>query len=901
MAAGSPRWQHIEELYHAILECPPAERARLLAQSDPETRREVESLLAQGTGGFSLMDSPWRQPLSPASSEEPLAPGTQVGPYTIGETLGVGGMGRVYRAVDLRLGRTVALKMAHQQFGERFEREARTIAQLNHPHICTLYDVGPTYLVMEHLEGETLEQRLKRGRPPLDLVLRYGAQIADALSAAHARGIVHRDLKPSNIIVTSAGIKVLDFGLAKRQTDQALTQSHLIVGTPAYMAPEQRDGRQADTRSDIYALGLILQEMATGARSTPFAGLPPPFVHIVQRCLETDPGDRWQAASDVKRELEWVGTVLSSHPTGESGASSPASDRRWAWASGLLLALAIAVAAWTILWPRAEALESRLDITTPPTTHPASLALSPDGRTLAFVATSEGKSRLWLRRLNDTTARVLSGTENAVYPFWSPDGRSIGFTVETDLKRIDLESGAVRMVAPSVSLFGGAWLRDNTILVTRNAASPLLRVPAAGGRATSVTATSARSFGHRFPHPLPDGNHFLYFSGGPDTGIHIGALGDKSSRKILDATAAVYAPSGHLLFVREASLYSQPFDIQRLELIGTPTLMAQGVTPATIAGGAALSVAASGTIVYRTGGAGALRHLQWVDRTGKELDTLPEITELGGQDVSLSPDDGSIAWTHNPGDLWLFDVRRRVTTRFTFEPTVELRPVWSPDGQRIVYGANVEGDAFDLFLKSADGSGDVESLLRAPREQVPFDWSPDGKFVLYANNTAGDANESAMEIWAVAVDHTRAPFVVVRTPGISAGGQFSPSGKWIAFQSNESNRFEIYVQPFPQGNKMRISTGGGVQPRWRRDGRELFYLAPDYRLMSVPVDFESATAPKIGTPIPLFTAQWSMIPHHPAIRNFSVSRDGRRFLVDVYGETVSPVTVILNWKPEESM
>jgi serine/threonine protein kinase len=842
-------------------------------------------------------------------------------------------MGEVYRARDTQLGRDVAIKILPAAFSSdpdrraRFEREARVLAALNHPHIGAIYGVeesdGVRALVLELVDGETLAERIARGPIPIGEALTIARQITEAIDAAHEKGIVHRDLKPANIKITPAGIvKVLDFGLAKTAigdgSDPDLTRSPTItsggthdgvlLGTAPYMSPEQARGKPSDKRTDIWAFGCVLYEMLTGqvafagetlsdtiaailGREPDWGRLPPDIpaavLSLLRRCLQKNASDRLRDIADARFRLE----ESSSEHVPAPGAPMFRNRERIAWLAALAIAIG-ALAAWTRWHSPAEA-ETRVSILTPPTLQPASLAISPDGRRLAFVATFEGKSLLWLRRLDDVTPHVLPGTENAAYPFWSPDGRSIGFTVGSDLKRIDPESGEVQTVAPAISQFGGVWLEDDTVLVTPNPASSLVRVSVYGGQATPVTEVTTGSFGHRFPQLLPDGRHFLYFAEGEDAGIHMGVLGEKGSRKILDATAAVYAPSGHLLFVRDGSLYSQPFDVTRL-LTGFPTLIAQRVTPGFIEGSAALSVAADGAIFYRTGDTGSLRQLMWVNRNGKELATLGEFNQMGGMGVSLSDDDAFVAWTQGSEDLWLFEVERGINRPFTFDPGVDLRPVWDPKRQRVAY-SSYRDKKFHLFVKSTTGSGSAERLLSVPGGPFADDWSPDGMFILY---TLGAGTESPTEIWALPLDGTRTPFPVVRTAGAAASGQFSPRGTWIAFHSNESKQFEIYIQRFPRGDKIPISKAGGMQPRWSHDGKELFYLGPDNQLMSVAVDVESAERPIIGVPEPLFTAHWSMIPHHPAVRNFSVSRDGR-FLVDVLRETVSPITMIQNSKPKD--
>ena len=937
------RAHDVERICEDALERPAVERSAFVATAcdgDSELRREVERLLAHEHAALTFLETPALAHSAFSAASPPphgLAVGQKIGTYTIVSSLGAGGMGEVYRARDSMLRRDVAIKVLPPLFANdpdrlaRFEREAHVLAGLNHPNIATIYGVeqaeGLRALVLEVVEGETLEERLRRlSRLPLGESLALARQIAEALEAAHDHNIVHRDLKPANIKIRPDGVvKVLDFGLALAVAPPAddgrpphvngppadRTQEGVVLGTPTYMSPEQVQGQRADRRSDIWAFGAIVYEMlagqpAVGGQSTvevmsnvlttepDWSALPsdtPPIVlSLLRRTLQKEPGRRLRDVADARFQIE---EALN----GPFVAAAPAVPHRerLLWLSGLAVAVIIALSLWSTREQNPDAAELRLDVTTPPTTRPHAIAISPDGQTLAFAAMSEGTSRLWLRRLSDTAARVLPGTENGTWPFWSPDGRAIGFSVESDLKRVDVETGTVQTIAPYGSILGGAWLADGSILVTANAASPLARIAANGGSASPVTQVTTLSFGHRFAQPLPDGRHFLFFAGGPDGGVYVGQLGDTGTRKVLDADAAVYAATGYLFFVRQGTLFAQPFDTGRFEVTGTPSLIAQDIDMGPIAGSAALSVSSAGTIVYRQGETGTQRHVMWVDRRGKPLAQLPGVEQIGGQGVSLSDDDAFVAWTQLSGDISLLELARGVSTRFTFGPFVEMSPVWAPDRRRLVYSANTDGE-FDLFVKAVSAPGDGERLLRTPQGEGPDDWSPDGRLVLYTSTEASGRNVSPSGIWALPIDGDRTPIPIVRTPGTASNGAFSPNGDWIAFQSNESNRFEIYVQPFPKGDKVRISTGGGVQPRWRPDGRELFYIDPDNQVMAVPVDF-SAMPPSIGTPAPLFRAQWGQLPHHPGMWTYSVSRDGQRFLVDVLRETVSPITVLLNWKP----
>jgi Tol biopolymer transport system component len=907
----------VDALYHEALQRDPAERHAFLAGAcggDTELLAEVQSLLAQTafeTGSLMALA------------------GRRIAQYELRTLIGVGGMGEVYRAFDTQLRREVAIKILPPHLTRdparvaRFEREARALAALSHPTVAAIYGTerasGIEAIVMELVEGETLAERLARAGPrPVAEAMAIARQIADGLDAAHERGIIHRDLKPANIRITSQGaVKLLDFGLARVTAESAndvgatpgadVTREGLILGTAAYMSPEQARGHTVDKRTDVWAFGCVLYEMLTGVR--PFDGgsvsdaiaavlttepswervpsaVPAHIQALVRRCLQKNPSARLRDIADAKFHLDESAVVPAAHIT----LTRPLWQQAVVWLLAVGTTAAISAAVWRT-WAAPAPMEVRLDITAPSTTEVDSLALSPDGRTLAFVATSEGKPRLWLRPLNETEARVLPGTDHARFPFWSPDGRSIGFTVDTDLKRIDLASGAVQMVLAAGSPYGGVWMPDDTILGTPGAANPLIRVPARGGRATPVTRVNSKEATHRFPRLLPDGRHFLAYASGTDPGIYLGNVDTGETRKLLDASAAVYAPSGHVLFVQQGTLFAQRFDTTRLELRGTATPVARQIALGAAEGSAALAVSAAGPIAYRSGVAEYPQQFMWVDRSGKVLSILrgTGAERMRGMGAALSKDDRFVTWTNASGELSVLDVTRGLATPFTRDAGVQIWPVWAPDGRRVAFSSNRDGD-FDLFVKATDGTSAAERLLRASGGQGPDDWSPDGRALLYS--------EGDKEIWALPFDGK--PFPVVRGEGRAVDGQFSPSGKWIAFRWWEAQRPEIYIQPFPKGQKILISTAGGVQPRWRPDGKELFYIAPDNRLMAVPVDFDTrGQIPFVGVPEPLFAAHWDLAPQSPGIRTYAVSRDGQRFLIQVLAENVSPVTVILNWRPPE--
>ena len=547
--------------------------------------------------------------------------------------------------------------------------------------------------------------------------------------------------------------------------------------------------------------------------------------------------------------------------------------------------------------------EVRLEINAPPTTDPTSLAVSPDGKTLVFVATSEGATtRLWLRPLDAGSARPLAGTENARFPFWSPDSRSVGFSADAQLKRVDLDNGSVRVLA-SGGVEGGTWSRDGTIIFDRGVGVGLFRVSADDGSEPSAITLSAApfSFDPWSPRFLPDQRHYIFYASGTAPGVYIAQLGAPEVRRLVDADTAVLASTGHLLFVRQGTLFAQAFDLVQLQLSGSPVAVAEGIVTNAAEQSVALSAAASGPIVYRTGPSGGPSQLVWFDRSGKALDTV------GGSDLTdiLSPalsfDGRRLAFSQRTGgtsDVWLLDLSRAVPSRLTFDPGNDAFPVWSPDGSRVAWGST-RNRKVEIYVKPADGTGTEALLLGAHRGQGVSDWSPDGRFLLYHALTRPTGNNQ--DIWAVPLGDERKPFPIVETDASDEiNAQFSPDGKWIAYQSNETGRYEIYVQPF-QGprRKTRVSNGGGVQVRWRRDGQEVFYLAPGNRLMAVPIrlDLDRISA-DIGVPTPLFTAHLPGDPQNIVYRHYVVSPDNQRFLVNTLKEVTIPITVVLNWKPK---
>ena len=877
-----------------------------------------------------------------------LAPGTRLGPYEVGAQIGAGGMGEVYRALDTNLKRSVAIKVLPDALASdserlgRFQREAEILASLNHQNIATLYDLeradGTTALVMELVEGPPLSVRLTLGSIPVGEALLIAKQIALALEAAHEQHIIHRDLKPANVSVSPKGlVKVLDFGLAKAlespaviadpiasptMTSPAATRAGIILGTAAYMSPEQAKGRTADKRSDVWAFGCVLYEMLTGRAA--FAGetvsevlseilksepdwrwLPPDtpdgIRRLLRRCLQKDPFERLHHIADARLEIDDAG-----RQTGEPGETAAAPGRR---GLGLLVALALVTllaGAQTVrLWQAARsgpaAPQMRLAITTPPssgTRVPAelqSLAISPDGLKVAFVTVSEGRSQLWLRQIESETARPLPGTEFGVLPFWSPDSRSVGFFANNELKRIDIEGGSIKTLARAPFGRGGAWNHDGTILFAPIFTGPIYRIPASGGEPVPLTRLAPGQAAHRDPRFLPDGRRFLYHASGVGdaSGVYVGDLNGAPPQRVLDAELALVHPSSRqLLFIRQGTLYSQALDSTGAIVVGNPSLIAERVV--------AVSASDAGLIAYRTDSARELRQLVWFDRNGDEIGRIGRPDYSGDAAPSLSRDGRYVAFhlvrDGNP-DIWWLELPRGGPSRLTTDPAADYSPKWSPDGRRVVFASTRSG-VYDLYQQSTTNPEGAEVLLATPQNKSPTDWSRDGRFILFRNVDPATSHD----LWALPLEGNKTPFPVVRTRFTESYGQFSPDGNWIAYDSNESGRVEVYVQPFPgPGTKVRISTSGGAQMRWSNDATELFYLALDGRLMAVPIrrsSQDNAITP--GEPVPLFDANVGLVVPLQAGHSeaWTISRDGQRFLMNTVVEHPSapPITIILNWR-----
>jgi Tol biopolymer transport system component len=874
---GPERLRQIEELYHSARE----RGAAVLTDADPDLRREVEKLLAQDSeSGGKLLDQCAAELLEGMSVSQ-VEPGCLLGPYKIEAPLGEGGMGQVFRARDTRLNRTVAIKILKEWSG-RFEQESRAIAALNHPHICTLHDVGPNYLVMELIEGETLAARMKRGKLSIDQAVQYGTQIAEALAAAHAKGIIHRDLKPANVMLTKSGVKVLDFGLAKSMADPALSAEGAVMGTPAYMAPEQFEGRSADARTDIYALGLILAEMFTGKRSEMSEAASPAFVRLVKRCMESDPDERWQSALDLKWELESV-AAAASEPVRQRSGRFPLFV-----SLGFVSLLAGALAYVYLSRPFPRPSLARLTVPLPEKSRPVFMAVSPDGRSIAIVLVKDGKQQIWLRPLDSLELTPLAGTDGATNPFWSPDSRFIGFFADAKLKKIDRAGGPVQTVCDALAVVGGTWNRNGDILL--GALWKLQRVSAAGGTASDLP-------GHldvteTYPVFLPDGHHYIAthnFKDPAQSGLFLGSMDGPQNRQILpDVSRAeiIDSPSGGrvgaILFTRSGALMALPFDMKRLQAAGDPIPVAQGI--AATNGYPLFAGSDSGTLAYVSGPQGNWQFV-WRDRIGRTLGSYPN----AGGVAMISPDGKKLAYDYD-SETYVMELARGAATRLTFGRE-NTNPAWSPDGLYVAYDKVNVG----IYRKLANGAGEEELLVPAKGLAVPKSWSPDGNTLVYAQINAG----TGADLMAIPVNGDRKPFPIVQTNATEDQGQFSPDGHWIAYTSNESGQAEVYVIPFPPvpGAKWLVSRGGGVQPRWRRDGKELFYISADSKMMSVEV----ATRPTFqsATPHPLFQSDIVDTGIRTGPMSWDLAPDGHRFLIITPNASDSAsLTMTLNWRAD---
>ena len=894
-----------------------------------------------------------------------LAPGTRLGPYEVVASLGAGGMGEVYRAFDTRLERTVAIKILPEhrsssgELKARFEREARAVSSLNHPHICHLYDVGSqdgtAYLVMEYLEGETLADCLRKGALPLKKSLEFGIQITEALATAHHGGILHRDLKPGNIMLTPSGAKLLDFGLAKAapalgtsvggaggttpstptltiadlsSPSNALTRQGTLIGTFQYMAPEVLQGAEADARSDIFSLGCVLYEMITGRRA--FEGKsqlsvltailekdpdpvgqvqkasPPALDHVVKTCLEKNPDERFQTAHDVKVQLKWI-AAGGAHA---GMTPSPQSNSRLAWlvAGAAVLALVVIASYLALATHPSSVVQSFIDpppgtsyITLSPSSGPP--AISPDGTRLAFTARDDrGKTMLYLRPLSSLTAQPLAGTEDSSYPFWSPDGHEIGFFAGGKLKKIEASGGPPQYLCNAAIGRGGAWSKDGVIVFAPGTSDSLLRVAAAGGATEPATKldVARRENSHRWPYFLPDGQHFLFWArssqGVQEHSVYIGSLGTLQAKPLMKSELmALYVPN-YLLFLRDQTLMAQPFDVRSLEMTGMAKPLAEHVAINPTTNRPIFSASDNGTLVYQAGNAQGGWHLFWFTRDGKQTGSVADLSPYF--DPSISPDDKRLATAlvtgQGSGDIWIFDLLRSTKTRVTFDFSIQRYPIWTPDGKTIFFGSNRKG-GFQIYSKASDGSGPEQALIEGDDAfKFPESVSPDQRFLVYMR-VATD-QRSATDIYGLPLSGERKPFPIVQNAFNNMQPRVSPDGKWMAYSSSESGRFEVYVTGFPGGGaKWQVSTSGGSFPSWRRDGRELFWLDPGDNMMAVDVNTAGTTV-RVGTPQALFHAGGVQTQQGP----YAVTADGKKFLINTgdVKEENQPFILVQNWPAE---
>ena len=853
-------------------------------------------------------------------------------------------MGEVYRARDTRLARDVAVKVLPDALAmdpdrlARFRREAQILASLNHPNIASIYGVEDgdhtPALVLELVEGPTLADRVVRGPVPLDEALAIARQMVDALEAAHEQGIIHRDLKPANIKLRPDGtVKVLDFGLAKALdpvssgadaaqsptiTSPAMTRAGVILGTAAYMSPEQARGRPVDKRSDVWAFGCVLYEMLAGVRAFPgddvtesIAAImraepdwlalppdtPPALRRLLRRCLAKDVKERLKDISVARLE---IAEALATPSAERSESPVRARGGRLPWiVAAVSLALMLAAVAWSLRRDPVDPLSLRLELLPPAGFSPNSLALSPDGKQLVFVVSDNGSPSLWVRRLDQEAASPVPGTSDASGPFWAPDGRAIGFFAHGKLQRIDLAGGAAVALADVSVGRGGTWSPDGVIVFAPTLDGGLMRIPAGGGVPEPATTLAPGQRGHRWPQFLPDGRHFLFNSlgEGESRGVFVGSLAGSTPQRLVDGSSASYA-SGHLVFARDSTVYAASFDPERRALTGDSAVLLQGV-PVAGSGRSSISFSTTGLLVY-VRGAIEPRRLVWVNRGGSIVGSVGPLDAAGAANPDLSPDGQRVAISRNPDNappnVWVIDVARGVPIRLTLGPGNHNVPLWSADGKRVLFRSQIEGMQ-NLFVKDVDGLSDARAVFEDDTNKTPSDWSPDGRIVLYL--VQGD------DLMAVDIE-TRKIFPVARTSANEGWGEFSPDGRFVAYQSNESGRFEIYLRTFPgTEGKWLVSTAGGTQPRWRADGKELYYVAPDGRLMAVAIAVHrSGRTVEIGAAIPLFrtnlltaAAQGVITPASGPKQQYAVAPDGRFLMVVPAAESPVPgaISIVTNW------
>jgi Tol biopolymer transport system component len=943
------RWRQIDDLFQAALQRPADERGAFLAAAcagDDALEREVRSLLLADERGGTLLETPLAEVAADVIGDgidrpPALADGAPVGPYRVLGRLGAGGMGEVYRAHDPRIGREVAIKVLPAAYAldtgrlRRFEQEARAAGALDHPNVLAVHDVGRhegvPYLVAELLAGETLRARLDRGPLAWRKAVELAAAIADGLAAAHAKDIVHRDLKPENVFLTRDGrVKLLDFGIAKLreaaappdQGSQARTRPGEMLGTVGYMSPEQVTGRAVDARSDLFALGSLLYEMVCGRRaferSSPgetiaailtaeppeLDGVPLELQRLIAHSLEKDPASRFQSAHDL-------GFALRGLRDAPAHARRPPrrAARLAGLATGVALLAVLASLGWR-LWDRAADEPSRaaagsIRFTLEPPENAFFVGapiVSPDGRRLVSVVNADGRRALWLRPLAAATGELLARTEDvtANSVSWSLDGRSILFNDTRRLARIDVEGhdDATVVVSRGEGNWGTAMNGDGIVLLGRDGAG-IYRVSAAGGVPSPLLPLDAahQEIAHAWPKFLPDGRHFLYFSRSANPALHaicVGSLDGKVRKRLLTSASHAQYGSGHLLYVVDDALVAQPFDAERLALAGDPFPVAGAGRGGY--GQAAFSVSSSGVLAYRSRLSAELQ-LVWIDRSGKRLDNVGP--PVACRDFELSPDGSRVVFDRVEGanqDIWTMTLATGQLTRLTFDAEIDHFPIWSPDGRRVVFDSH-RGGRGDLYEQDAGRAGAERLLLRwneRPSQSAgAAHWSWDGRFIAFHNSSP----ERGSDIWILPLQGDRRPFPYLQTPTAEFDPRFSPNGRWMAFAGSESGVAEVYVQAFAGasaagGGKWQVSSGGGVQPRWRSDGKEMFYLGPRGELMAVEVETEGTFA--AATPRRLFSAPAPLA--GPAAA-YAVAADGRRFLwrVPPTERASTPIEVVVDW------
>ena len=872
-----------------------------------------------------------------------LTAGTRLGPYEIVGKIGEGGMGEVYRARDTRLDRTVAIKKSNERFNDRFEREARAVAALNHPHICTLYDVGDDYLVMEYIEGRPIV-----GPILVADAIRYAIQVADGLDAAHRKGIIHRDLKPANMLLTKSGVKSLDFGLAKFGTTdplgaqpaatmtQPLTGAGAILGTLQYMSPEQLEAREADPRSDIFAFGCVLYEMLTGERPFQAASqatliaailerepqpltsrapmVPPMLERVVRKCLAKDPDKRWQTAADLKSELEWILESGSSPALPAPVAAERKRSARLGWILAGVLGMTLVGGGVVLLSLRSPVEPPRIvrfGITPPDGVswlQGDGLTVSPQGTLIIFSGQDQtGVRRLWTRALESSEVTPVPGTEGVVYPpAFSPDGRSIGFYAGSKLKRLDLATGAVQNLADLTAYAPPAWSPDGTTILVGSNSEPyeILQVPATGGTAKPATVLktgspratpappSASGYSPAFdanPSFLPDSRRFLFLNSSLEGGIYLGSLDNEDISRIAAAgiSQAEFVPPHWLLYVQNTTLVAHRMNPADATLSGDPIPIAANVYR--VRDGAAIfSVSRNGVLAYRSGLPPAPAELTWLDRQGRRVGAIEERGFYTNPD--LSPDGRYLAVGRSERvgerrDIWIFDLQRGTRTRFTFDAADELNPAWSPDGTRIAFSSDLKRRR-DVYWKPVTGSSQAELLFEGDGEKSVEDWSPDGRSIIFNVNT--------QHLMTIPTTGERKASMLLQAQFVQNQARVSPDGRWLAYSSGENNVADVFVQTYPPGGgKWQISVKGGYDPSWRADGRELYYMLGS-KLYAVDISTAGGRF-EAGTPRELFEVK----DLHPELRRnrYIVTRDGQRFLFLTVpqGPDRTSLNVVVNW------